>query len=112
MPTRLRDAIGTIVGKDEKVVLYEGSKHVYTGFAMFIPDIYMNCEEEWIVNYSNRNYTEITLIPKKSEKVSIEVTTMAKIQELLIQSRLEYWTYYDPEEKTHLIRFGKDLNVE
>lgn len=48
----------------------------------------------------------------ESEPLSNETATMVKIQDVLIASGLEYWTYYDPEKHTHIIKFGKDLEID
>ena len=43
--------------------------------------------------------------------LSIEGETMIKIEDVLIASGLEYWTYYDPIKHTYIIKFGKDLEI-
>lgn len=42
---------------------------------------------------------------------TIDPLIIAKIIALLTESGLQYWTYYDPEKYTHIIKFGKDLEI-
>ena len=45
------------------------------------------------------------------ELISADTVTTVKIQDILIQSGLEYWLIYNPKDKTYIIKFGKDLKL-
>ena len=92
---------------------YADGEHAVTSVLGCFADIYLAATSDTTVKTLIDTYNSAKKdLEEPPTLVSTETATMAKIQELLIQSRLEFWTYYDPEEKTHLIRFGKDLKVK